>query len=415
MDSIQNTPSNMMRRKLAFSEESTSSAATSFLEDALASMKLGANLDLNEASREALSRLLSTKTAVSTTSSFAEEQQDAVSSKPVARQIGRGSCGVVYELPGTSDIYKFSIDPDGKALWNDMQQHRAVQRAFEEMSDKMDLDVHLPKARCFVKTGDAKWWEMYEQYFPDESNMKHAVLCAERILPLPKIIRESIIHLYIPEAQQERVRADRASRDCLVRIYLGKRKSSSDSPVKFVNMRNHIFTLDKIEDLNLDARDFAVDMADALAIMHWKAGNDANDVEFVLGSKPLQANWRVVPGSTASEEQTSTWEQESDIPNFRKRTIHLWLLDFNRCAKMPKNSKGIEQAVDRFFRNDPYYPRPLQQRSKDQELWKVFCDRYLQTSATCLGDAATKAEMQLPKDFIGGVVERMQAKMAKKA
>jgi hypothetical protein len=41
-----------------------------------------------------------------------------------------------------------------------------------------------------------------------------------------------------------------------------------------------------MEELNLDFNAFAVGMANALAVMHWRSKIDSDDVEFVLGGSP---------------------------------------------------------------------------------------------------------------------------------
>ena len=64
-----------------------------------------------------------------------------------------------------------------------------------------------------------------------------------------------------------------------------------------------------------------------------------------------------------------------------------------------------------FFRNDPYYPRPHGQNSRDQNLWTVFSDRYLKTSGELIGDGPEK---NLPTMFITEVVEEQQRRVERK-
>lgn len=68
--------------------------------------------------------------------------------------------------------------------------------------------------------------------------------------------------------------------------------------------------------------------------------------------------------------------------------------------------KGVEQAVKRFFDNDPYYPLPLAATgSTDERLWKMFARRYLETNGSVTG--ADQNCWNLPHRFIDGVVEAM--------
>lgn len=42
------------------------------------------------------------------------------------------------------------------------------------------------------------------------------------------------------------------------------------------------------------------------------------------------------------------------------------------------NINGVKKAVNAFWRNDPFYPRP------GKALWTTFREQYLRTSDTCL-------------------------------
>jgi hypothetical protein len=94
-----------------------------------------------------------------------------------------------------------------------------------------------------------------------------------------------------------------------------------------------------MEDLNLEVRAYAHAMRDALAMMHWGAKVDANDIEFVLA--PPRA------GSSISASFQSHYLGEHSM----------WILDFDCCRILPVNEAGIEQACAAFFKNDPFYPR----------------------------------------------------------
>jgi len=80
------------------------------------------------------------------------------------------------------------------------------------------------------------------------------------------------------------------NRDCLATIYLGKWRDLNRRASKAFTLRNFILHLDQMEELNLDLNlefnAFAVGMANALAVMHWRSNIDSDDVEFVLGGSP---------------------------------------------------------------------------------------------------------------------------------
>jgi putative zinc finger protein DUF3669 len=170
--------------------------------------------------------------------------------------------------------------------------------------------------------------------------------------------------------------------------------------------------------LEYDVNGIAANMANALAVMHWRVGIDANDVEFVLGSAPtrntLPTDAAVVQPPTPADinsmpKNTSTWA--SPFENFKGRTVHMWMLDFDRCKDMSLDKKGVEQAVAAFFNNDPYYPRPHRQNPQDQSLWAVFRDSYLKTSGELIGDGPEK---NLPTMFITEVEEEQRRRMERK-
>lgn len=122
-----------------------------------------------------------------------------------------------------------------------------------------------------------------------------------------------------------------------------------------------------MEALDLDAKAYAETMAEALALMHWGAEIDANDVEFVLA--PLRS------------EHTQSTAFQSDYLG----THCMWILDFDCCRPMSMDVEGVEQACAAFFRNDPFYPRPGSGEKADEELWAVFKQRFLGSSCRFLG------------------------------
>ncbi|KAN0070504.1 Zinc finger domain containing protein [Elaphomyces granulatus] len=180
------------------------------------------------------------------------------------------------------------------------------------------------------------------------------------MLCLPQVTREALVDKYSPVNLRTEVKSDPSNRDCLVRLHFGKRRERPSHSPKFSAPR-------RSEDIGYDVDGLAANMANALAVMHWHVGIGANDVEFVLGSAPTRTTFPAVVPLTPAE-------------NFKHRTVHLWMLDFDRCKDMSLDKKGVEQAVAAFLTNDPYYLRPHIKNLQDQNLWAVFRDRYLKTS-----------------------------------
>lgn len=69
---------------------------------------------------------------------------------------------------------------------------------------------------------DDDWWDGNLSKFPT-GTQPAMVLCAERILPLPKIVRGLLLTEYCPAHLQSTARVDPMNSDCLVRVYLGQR------------------------------------------------------------------------------------------------------------------------------------------------------------------------------------------------
>ena len=123
---------------------------------------------------------------------------------------------------------------------------------------------------------------------------------------------------------------------------------------RFFSLRNYKLHVDQIQSLELEAEPYTRTMASALAVLHWHTRIDALDIEFVLGSTPLDRNCirRALPLHDIKQLKpgSSTFEHTTNIsPNFRKRSVCLWLLDFDACSSITMNSAGVEKAVKAFF------------------------------------------------------------------
>jgi Zinc finger protein len=55
----------------------------------------------------------------------------------------------------------------------------------------------------------------------------------------------------------------------------------------------------------------------------------------------------------------------SSMIESRDRRLCMWLLDFNQC-KITMDERGVDQAVDAYITNGPYYPRPPPHLRKPQ-------------------------------------------------
>jgi hypothetical protein len=379
------------------------------------------------AAKGMLQRWLSIRSVVSTSSSNAIRQQEVVfnSNLQVFRSIGKGFCGQVYEKLGTNRVYKRELNPGPEMLWNDYKWHTCIYGAIfsgnfeneEKAIDNLPM-IRVPQVYAFITQDSQDWWKQNGEKF---SNIApRAMTClleTERIQTLPKVVRQAIITVYCPQKQDKvKILQDPENQNCLARIYLGVRRQTRSQSEKF-SLQNFELDLQILDDFELEKEHYAREMARSLAIMHWKcqvscepvlvsrslrdlcsntfpkSQVDADDVEFVLGSAPTDLKLTsqeimLLPPNTATETAL----------NFKKRAVYMWLLDFNNCSEITMDESGVEKAEAAFWRNDPYYPRPVPPNHQDEYLWKVFESSYLEQSKLSAND--TIKSQQLPQKFI---------------
>ncbi|THV87308.1 hypothetical protein D6D27_07468 [Aureobasidium pullulans] len=330
-----------------------------------------------------LQRMLSTKSYITTDSSLAEANQRAAEDKAQRDfiSIGKGQCGTVFALKGTTEIFKISNGANKhKELHQDAIMHKNIQDAFGRVSSSLRQDIHVPLYQGWVTPDSTSFWDTKAALFPGDVQVPTYGLKSERIFPLPYPVRAALVDALCPRSvkkQKEAYLQKPENKDCLVRLYLGRREETSKN--ENVRLRNFPLHVNEMENLKLDTEMFAKSLARALSVLHWAAGVDANDVEFVLGSSPA---------TNTTGEPTLEEMEVCDIDELGKlyhydyehRSISVWLIDFNQCRGFEKNKDGLKQLVDGFFWNDPYYPRPGTSNKKDEKLWDIFADAYLEAS-----------------------------------
>ncbi|KJY00575.1 hypothetical protein TI39_contig323g00044 [Zymoseptoria brevis] len=350
-----------------------------------------------------LSRMLSTKSYISTNSSQAAREQDAQDvGVSTARHVGEGQCGIVYALQGTDFVLK--IPKQGKAdeLFEDVKMHKTIEEAFESLRFRVRPDINIPRFGEWIHPSNQQFWKGHLSSFPPGTKETYGLLSA-RIFPLPEPVRTAIFKAFAPatmtksSTQMAALLTESKNKDCLVRMYLGRR--AERKPSDSFKLRNFELLVNEAEWLRLDTSAFADTLGRTLAALHWQAGVDANDVEFVLGSSPM-----IMPAATASDYSERTKDDARFVSqglDFTKRSVRLWLLDFNRCQKFPRSDAGLKLIIDGFLWNDPYYPRPGSKNEKDQALWRTFKSAYLEESAELL--KVVQGEESMADAFIKGV------------
>ncbi|MCJ1363897.1 hypothetical protein MMC16_003006 [Acarospora aff. strigata] len=368
-----------------------------------------------------LSRNFSIHSTISTASSFAQQQQQACLQENVHefREIGAGYCGTVFERHGAISVLK-KAKYGQLTLWNDycIQAHVYDQFAIARPLFHNQEVPRIPRPVYFTNPeDDQEWWtENGGKFPPSHRTPQTPVLCLERIFPLPKPIREDLIDLFCPEAGRAGAKKAAGNKDCIIRLYLGRRRRNTSRPVEFFSLRNFSLHLDMAEQIRLDVAALADQMAIGLALCHWQAKVDCNDVEFVIGSAPTILNFAVSSQQVASMPMNSTTRPEGLYDNFKKRATHLWMLDYDKCHTMPMTDDGIAQAVRAAEDNDPYFPKPHKTHPTDQKLWETFSQAYIKASKTILDANDINTGLKDgPKKFIRGWETYRMSKLEKEA
>ena len=317
------------------------------------------------------------------------------------KQIGKGQCGTIWALRGR--VLKVANKGKEAQLWNDCCKHQRVMEAFQQAPTKLRHRIMIPGWENWIQPSRDFFWNELCDYFPEGFQPTYGIL-SRRIHALHAPVREALFDYFAPKSMKgnkAKFLACPENKDCLVRLYLGRRAERTSSAT--FKLRNFELVVNEMEKLGLDTAGFAEVMAHALAVLHGKAGTDADDVEFVLGRAPAVK----IPPTAADLEAMGSESPESRgflALDSRQRSTGTWLLDFNQCQTFPKSAKGTNQLQKAFFFNDPYYPRPISHHPNDVLLWKDFKTAYLEASAHLIVS-------DLPKQFIDAV-EREGARRA---
>lgn len=68
------------------------------------------------------------------------------------------------------------------------------------------------------------------------------------------------------------------------------------------------------------------------------------EVEYVLGTEPEHSSLK----ATTLDNLPPRTDIAIILLNFKKRAVHLWLMDFNQCKSISMDDAGINQAVVAF-------------------------------------------------------------------
>ncbi|KAJ4258166.1 hypothetical protein NW762_008307 [Fusarium torreyae] len=301
------------------------------------------------------------------------------------RKIGFGQCGLIFSKPGQDTIVKVAKPFFHHALHADYLAHIAVHDAFARQREAPEC--RIPRVYDHIHA-TSTWWNdnaslLNEQH--PEFPLSSGALISEYIPPLPKVVREVFIKRYCPEHLQQSALDNPLNRDCLARVYLGRRRAPNQPLQANFSLRNFNLHLDQMIEMNLPVETYARVMGQALAIIHWAANVDGYDIEFVLGS------------------------EASDSGGYAAR---MWVLDFNLCSRFESSAATlhpdtiVDQLVIAFYENDPYYPRPCVDSEPEEQLWNAFKAAYILKAEEILGTLGLTLLKAFPQRFIDACVER---------
>lgn len=204
----------------------------------------------------------------------------AIRPLPPFHRIGYGVCGSVWSIenPGmNTSVIKREDMNEARSIHNDFPMYRKLLSAIHELrllpkTTSQTSRVSVPACHQYVRADESTWQNTRLSRFPEQYQALCDALVTERIYPFAQAARECLIDRFCAPRARETIKSSVADRDCITRVYLGRRKLS-DRPSPFYKLRNFPMSIDQMKQLNLDVDRYTIAMTDML---------DANDVEFVL-------------------------------------------------------------------------------------------------------------------------------------
>lgn len=252
-----------------------------------------------------------------------------------------------------------------------------------------------PLARNFKGPRARDYWEEHSRQFPKPDWTAGAAFHLDRIWPVDEGARQALVKRFFQEDEdiQRHVLDNPENADCLVRLYLGRnRRPASRRYNSSDTLRNVPLHLDELTQIGLDVGAFAQEMAMGLAVLHWKAGIDAQDTEFVIGISTAERLGAVCP------DHESVRPPDTSEDGFEQGEARLWMLDFDKCSKVDLDEAGSslpeEVVLDKYLvavtGNDPYFPHAR----LDVSLWRRFRDTYIEAGETVIRTNRSKWNRQ---------------------
>ena len=311
-----------------------------------------------------------------------------MANKAPFRKIGHGNCGSVWAVDqdGPAWSMKFEDGSIHRDIKHEARMHQQIEAAQEALRNSNNISyiaiaIKISTFGALIPKDYQEWWKERLPRLPRERQPCNT-LVSERIPPFGREVRERLIDRYCPEEFRDRIKACANDEDCLLRCYIGRKEHKTKretegrrSMFTGFTLRNFPLNLSQMQELGCDVDGYAEVMADTLAMLHWKAGVDAEDVEFVLAP----------PSNHEGKAQGRVFDNEV----LGKHCV--WLLDFDCVKELDTSKEGIEKAIRMHYINDPYYPRFNSGEMDDESdrLYAcIFRPKYWQSSLRITGNQA---------------------------
>lgn len=286
---------------------------------------------------------------------MAQPDQRSPAEEPDApTSIGAGSFATVYSVRGIPFVFKVThfrnrtdeLRAEFNALHTlytlcNSDSLFAIPRAIACYDPATDELIRFPSSPLLGRVRDPR--PIVDSSLFTNEHFDAPAYVMDRAHVLPTQIRSSVRDLFYNEhARNQHVQPPR-----MCRLYLGKILR----PSQFVNSIN--FPIDVARYTTLLRRfdggeliglyEVAGGMGEMLGRIHWVAGYDGRDIEFVMAGSGIG--------------------------------VRYYVIDFNQMRRFDQEEwqSNVQGLVDAFFSNDPYYPRPV----PHDNLYQAFRAAYL--------------------------------------
>ncbi|CAG8888082.1 unnamed protein product [Penicillium egyptiacum] len=175
--------------------------------------------------------------------------------------IGRGACGTLWASE-TGPAYKREDGNPTRSLQNDFEMHNRVlesRRTLMNLKKSSQVQIQIPSCHNFFEPENKEWWATNLERFPQRYTPCNMIE-AQRIPPLGESTRHLLIQTFCPDEIRQKIINSEPDRDCLIRPYLGRRRthtrdSKTFSRFKAFSLRNYPLHEDQLDELAITGDD----------------------------------------------------------------------------------------------------------------------------------------------------------------